>query len=380
MDKRWTACLAASVACLVASVTLRAGGPQQPPPALLVTASPLRATLDRYCVTCHNAGVTAGGLVLAGLDVARPASDAATWEKVVRKLRGRMMPPAGVPRPDEATYNALVSDLESSLDATAALHPNPGRTDTFRRLSRVEYQNAIRDILDLEVDVSALLPKDDASHGFDNVANGALSPTLLERYLAAAQKVSRAAVGGPLPSPASHVVILPSDLTQEDHLDGLPLGTRGGTAVQYNFPLDGSYEIQIRLSRDRNENVEGLTEPQQVELTLDRQRVQVFGVKPNRNQSGIYYADEAVDKDLHTRIHVSAGPHEVGVVFPRKTFALEETERQPSVAHFNMDRHPRVQIALYSVSIAGPFDAGTVSDTPSRRRLFVCQPGTNAAS
>ncbi len=174
--------------------------------------------------------------MLAGLDVARPASDAATWEKVVRKLRGRMMPPAGVPRPDEATYNALVSDLESSLDATAALHPNPGRTDTFRRLSRVEYQNAIRDILDLEVDVSALLPKDDASHGFDNVANGALSPTLLERYLAAAQKVSRAAVGGPLPSPASHVVILPSDLTQEDHLDGLPLGTRGGTAVQLQLP------------------------------------------------------------------------------------------------------------------------------------------------
>ena len=380
MDKRWIACLAASVAYLVAAVTLRAGGPQQPPASVpSVTASPLRATLDRYCVTCHNAGVTAGGLVLAGLDVARPASDGATWEKVVRKLRGRMMPPAGVPRPDESTYNALVSDLESSLDATAALHPNPGRTDTFRRLSRVEYQNAIRDILDLEVDVSTLLPKDDASHGFDNVANGALSPTLLERYLAAAQKVSRAAVGGPLPSPASHVVILPSDLTQEDHLDGLPLGTRGGTAVQYNFPRDGSYEIQIRLSRDRNENIEGLTEPQQVELTLDRQRVQVFGVKPNRNQSGIYYADEAVDKDLHTRIRVSAGPHEIGVVFPRRTFALEETERQPSLAHFNMDRHPRVQIALYSVSIAGPFDAGIVSDTPSRRRLFVCKPTSAAA-
>ncbi len=137
----------------------------------------------------------------------------------------------------------------------------------------------------LDVDVSSLLPKDDASHGFDNVANGELSPTLLERYLAAAQKVSRAAVGGPLPSPASHVVILPSDLTQEDHLEGLPLGTRGGTIVRHTFPLDGTYEIQIRLSRDRNENVEGLTEPQQVELTLDGQRVQMFGVKPNRNQS-----------------------------------------------------------------------------------------------
>jgi len=375
MNKRWTACIAASAACLVASVVLRAGEPQQPPAsASSVAASPHQATLDRYCATCHNDRVKAGGLVLAGLDAARPASDAATWEKVVRKLRGRMMPPAGLPRPDETTYNALVSDLESSLDAAAASHPNPGRTDTFRRLSRVEYQNAIRDILDLDVDVSALLPKDDASHGFDNVANGELSPTLLERYLAAAQKVSRAAVGGPLPSPASHVVILPSDLTQEDHLEGLPLGSRGGTAVSYNFPLEGTYEIQIRLSRDRNENVEGLTEPQQVELTLDGQRVQIFGVKPNRNQSGIYYADEAVDKDLHTRIHVSAGPHEVGVTFPRKTFALEETERQPSLAHFNMDRHPRVQIALYSVSIAGPFDAGTVTETPSRRRLFVCKP------
>jgi len=380
MDKRWTACVAASAACLAATVALGAGEPQQSTAsAPSATSSPHRATLDRYCVTCHNDRVKAGGLVLAGLDVARPASDAATWEKVVRKMRGRMMPPAGLPRPDEATYNALVSDLESSLDAAAASRPNPGRTDTFRRLSRVEYQNAIRDILDLDVDVAALLPKDDASHGFDNVSNGELSPTLLERYLAAAQKVSRAAVGGPLPSPASHVVILPSDLTQEDHLEGLPLGTRGGTTVQYNFPLEGNYEIQIRLSRDRNENVEGLTEPQQVELTLDGQRVQVFGVKPNRNQSGIYYADEAVDKDLHTRIHVSAGPHEVGVTFPRKTFALEETERQPSLAHFNMDRHPRVQIALYSVSIAGPLDAGTVTDTPSRRRLFVCKPANASA-
>ena len=384
MDKRWTACLAASAACLVASVALRAGGPQQPPASVpSVTASPLRATLDRYCVTCHNDRVKAGGLVLAGLDVARPAPDAATWEKVVRKLRGRMMPPAGVPRPDEATYNALVSDLESSLDATAALHPNPGRTDTFRRLSRVEYQNAIRDILDLEVDVSALLPKDDASHGFDNVANGALSPTLLERYLAAAQKVSRAAVGGPLPSPASHVVILPSDLTQEDHLDGLPLGTRGGTAVRYNFPRDGSYEIQIRLSRDRNENVEGLTEPQQVELTLDGQRVQVFGVKPNRNQSGAYYADEAVDKDLHTRIHVSAGPHDNRRRLSQKDVrargdgaAAEPRALQHGPASARADR---ALLGLDRRPLRRRHVAGSVTDTPSRRRLFVCRPASAAA-
>jgi hypothetical protein len=384
MDKRWTACLAASAAFLAASVALRAGEPRQQaaaptPLAASATSSPHRATLDRYCVTCHNGRVRAGGLALDALDVSRVAGDAATWEKVVRKLRGRMMPPAGLPRPDESTYDSLASTLETALDTASAARPNPGRTDTFRRLSRVEYQNAIRDIFALDVDVSALLPKDDASHGFDNVANGELSPTLLERYLAAAQKVSRAAVGGPLPSPASHVVILPSDLTQEDHLEGLPFGTRGGAIVRHTFPLDGTYEIQMRLSRDRNENVEGLTEPQQVELTLDGERVQVFGVKPNRNQMGIYYADEAVDKDLRTRIHVKAGPHEVGVVFPRKTFALEETERQPSVARFNMDRHPRVQIALYSVSIAGPFEPGAITETPSRRRLLVCKPASAAA-
>ena len=381
MDQRWTTCLAASAAILVASVALRAGGPQQTQPltAPSATPSPHRATLDRYCVSCHNDRVKTAGLALDGLDVSRVSGDPASWEKVVRKLRGRMMPPAGMPRPDEATYESLATGLETALDAALAARPNPGRTDTFRRLSRVEYQNAIRDILDLDVDVSSLLPKDDASHGFDNVANGELSPTLLERYLAAAQKVSRSVVGGQLPSPASHVVILPSDLTQEDHLEGLPFGTRGGTIVRHTFPLDGTYEIQIRLSRDRNENVEGLTEPQQIELMLDGQRVQMFGVKPNRNQMGIYYADEAVDKDLKLRLHVTAGPHEVGVVFPRKTFALEETERQPSLAHFNMDRHPRVQIALYSVSIAGPFEPGSLTDTPSRRRLFVCRPTSVAA-
>ena len=370
----------AGVALMATSVGLWAAAS---PPQTTATESqtarpPVRAALDRYCVSCHNGRAKAGGLALDALDAADVAGDAVAWEKVVRKLRGRMMPPAGVPRPDEATYDAIVSTLESSLDRAAAVRPNPGRTDTFHRLNRTEYRNAIRDILALDVDVSALLPKDDASHGFDNVSNGELSPTLIERYLAAAQKVSRAAVGSPLSSPASHVVVLPSDLTQEDHLEGLPLGSRGGAVVRYTFPLDGTYEIQIRLSRDRNENVEGLTDPQEVELTLDGTRVQVFPVKPNRNQSGAYYADEAVDRHLKVRMPVTAGPHDVGVTFLRRTFAIEETDRQPALAHFNMDRHPRVQIALYSVSIAGPFDAGTATDTPSRRRIFVCRPPSPA--
>jgi hypothetical protein len=346
------------------------------PPA---AADPHKATLDRYCVTCHNERLKTAGLVLDTISLSRVGAAPDTWEKVVRKLRARMMPPAGVPRPDDAAYDGLTSYLEAALDLAAAGRPHPGRTATFRRLNRTEYQNAIRDLLDLDVEVAALLPKDDASHGFDNVGVTELSPTLLERYLAAAQKVSRLALGSPLPSPASHLLVLPSDLTQEDHLDGLPLGTRGGAVTRYTFPRDGTYEIQIRLSRDRNENVEGLTEPQQLELMLDGVRVQVYTVKPNRNQMGIYYADEAVDKDLIARIPVTAGPHEVGVTFLRKTFALEETERQPALAHFNMDRHPRVQPALYSISVAGPFDSGAVADTPSRRRLFVCRPANPAA-
>src|SRR6185295_2385020 len=227
MPRRRLAVLAACLALSAPSVRLGAGESPQNAVSPAAVPSPHRAALDRYCVTCHNERLKTGGLSLDGLDVTRVEKDSDTWEKVVRKLRGRMMPPAGLPRPDDATYDALVTHLETSLDRAAALHPNPGRTDTFRRLSRVEYQHAIRDILALDVDVTSLLPKDDASHGFDNVSNVDLSPTLLERYLAAAQKVSRAAVGSPLPSPASHVVILPSDLTQEDRFDGLPFGTRG---------------------------------------------------------------------------------------------------------------------------------------------------------
>ncbi len=371
MMKRGLVCLVGGVAMLSASAGARGPRPQTTGSA---PRSPQRAALGRYCVGCHNEKSKTAGLALDGVALDQVGENADAWERVVRKLRGRMMPPLGRPRPDEATYDSLVSYLETALDRSAAALPNPGRVDTFRRLNRTEYQNAIRDLLALDVDVSSLLPRDDVSHGFDNVAVGGLSPTLLERYLAAAQKVSRLAVGSPVPSPASHVVVLPADFTQEDHVDGLPFGTRGGTLVRHTFPLDGAYEIQIRLSRDRNENVEGLTEPHQLEVTLDGQRVQLFTIKPNRNQSGAYYADEAVDKDLKIRVPVQAGPHEVGATFLRKTSAVPETERQPYKAHFNMDRHPRIQPAVHSVSVTGPFDAGRAVETPSRRRLFVCQP------
>src|SRR5207249_9176666 len=198
------------------------------------------------------------------------------WEKVVRRLRARQMPPAGRKRPDEDTYGAVVSQLENVLDRAAAERPNPGRTDTIRRLTRTEYQNAIRDLLALDVDAASLLPADDSSYGFDNVTVGDLSPTLLDRYVSAAEKISHVAVGRPSRSPGGETIRIPADLTQEEHLNGLPVGTRGGAVVPYTFPLDGEYEIQIRLTRDRNEHVEGLTEAHELELLLDRERPQVF--------------------------------------------------------------------------------------------------------
>jgi hypothetical protein len=349
--------------------------PQQTSGARDPAASP-RAVIDTYCVGCHNDRLKSGELALHTLNLDDVGENAAAWEKVVRKLRGRMMPPAGRPRPDEKTYDALVAHLENSLDRAAAANPNPGRTDTFRRLNRTEYQNAIRDLLAIEVDGASLLPKDDATQGFDNVGVGTLSPMLLERYLAAAQKISRLVIGASGRTPAAHVEVLPVDLTQEDHFDGLPFGTRGGTIVSYTFPVDGVYEVQVRLMRNRNENVEGLSEPHQMEITLDGDRVQLFTVQPKRSTppGGAYYADEEADAHLKIQLPVKAGPHAVGALFIKKNSALLESERQPYVAHFNQDRHARTQPAVYSVSIGGPFDAAGVSDTPARQRLFVCRP------
>ncbi len=267
------------------------------------------ALVETYCSSCHNEQTLAGGLALDTVKLDRIDERVEVWEKVVRKLNARAMPPARIARPDEASYEDLLAYLETELDRVATSNPDPGRTDTFRRLNRTEYQNAVRDLLALDVDVTALLPRDDASYGFDNVGAVGLSPMLMDRYLSAAQKVSRAAVGSALLAPGSHVVVLPADLTQEDHFDGLPFGTRGGTAVSYNFPLEGEYELRVRLSRNRNENVEGLTEPHVMELALDGERLQLFTITPNRNNFGDYYSDVDVDKDLVTRVPVEAGPH-----------------------------------------------------------------------
>ena len=355
----------------LAVATACAGIPQQPTFATAsVPDAPPRALVDKYCIGCHNERVKAGGLALNNIVTQSIGQNTAVWEKVVRKLRARYMPPVGLPRPDESTYDSVVSSLESSLDRIAAAKPDPGRTDTFRRLNRTEYHNAIRDLLALDIDVSSLLPSDDSSHGFDNVTVGELSPTLLERYLSAAQKISRLAIGGAVRAPGGETIELPADLTQEQHFDELPFGTRGGTAVHYTFPLDAEYEIQLRLTRDRNEHVEGLRAEHQVELTIDGERIQVFTAKPppaNADQS-------IVDKDFHLRVPVKAGSHELAATFIKKPSVLLETDRQPYQAHFNADRHPRIQPALYSISVTGPFNASGPGDTVSRQRIFVCHP------
>ncbi len=343
-----------------------------------------QATIDRYCITCHNDRLLTGNLSFEGVDIADVAAHRDVWEKAVRKLRAGQMPPQPRPRPDAATSARLVSYLEAALDAAAAAAPDPGRTDTFRRLNRTEYQNAVRDLLALDIDVTTLLPRDDAAFGFDNVGTGGLSPTLMERYLAAAQKVSRLAVGAHAPAPGSRVAIVPVDLTQEDHLEGLPFGTRGGTAVEHTFPFDGEYEIEVRLQRNRNENVEGLTEPHEVEIMLDGERLQVFTMLPSENlvmlADAVYYADAGIDNHLNVRVAVTAGPHVVGATFIKKNSALLETTRQPYDAHFNMDRSPRQQPAVRSVSIVGPFDPTGIAVTPSRERIFSCRPATTSAS
>lgn len=342
-------------------------------------ASGEQALLDRYCLGCHSDRNRTQGLSLSSVSLGDVGADAARWEKVVKKLRARAMPPSGSPRPDEQGYHRLATYLETELDRAAAARPDPGRPPALRRLNRTEYRNAIRDLLALDVDVNDLLPADDASYGFDNISVTGLSPTLMERYLSAAQKVSRLAVGSAVRAPVSRMVNIPPDLTQEAHLDGLPFGTRGGAVVSHTFPVDGEYALRIRLARNRNENVEGLNEPHELELALDGAPVRTFTVTPKRIQLAGYYADDGVDQHLEARLPVTAGPHEVRVTFLPKTAALIETERQPYLARFNADRHPRTQPALGSVSIEGPFQSHGVGETPSRRRIFTCQ-APNASS
>ena len=359
--------------------TVRPASAPAPAP-VAAASSPAHVNLVYdWCLECHDNNMREAGLSLEAIvDDVNVGAHADVWEVVVKKLRTRQMPPVGDARPDENYYNSALTSLEGALDRAAVAKPNPGRASAIRRLTRTEYQNAIRDLLALDVDVDTLLPADESSYGFDNVTVGDLPPTLLERYISAAAKISRLAVGGATRSPGGDTIRIPPDVTQEEHIDGLPIGTRGGVAVPYTFPQTGEYEIQVRLRRDRDEKVEGLNnEVHELELLLDRARVQVLTVKPTQN-AGPNERKQEPDDHLKIRVPVTAGPHVVGVTFLKKPSSLVETPRQPYQAHFNSYRHPRLQPAIYSVSIVGPFDAKGPGDTPSRRRIFVSRPA-NAA-
>ena len=334
-------------------------------------ASPHRRTLDRYCVSCHNEKLKTAGLMLDVADVANPGAGAEVWEKVVRKLRTSTMPPPNMPQPSVEERGALLSFLETTLDQAAAARPNPGRTETLRRLNRTEYQNAIRDLLLLEIDATSLLPPDESGYGFDNVTVGDLPPALVDRYISAAQKISRLATGSAQSSLQSDIIRVAPDLTQEEHAAGLPIGTRGGVLVKYTFAQDGEYDIQFYLARGYSGDIDGLrgTEQHEIRLLLDRKPIGTMTVQ--RPPDG---DDSLLDRNLKVRVPVAAGPHELAVTFLRNSSSLLETARQPLQAHFNERRHPRITPAIQQVSITGPYLAKGGGDTPSRRRIFVCRP------
>ena len=257
---------------IVSAVSLGAAGPQQPSGGARPSAiSAHAALLEQYCVTCHNERLSSRGTVpleLQTVDLATVPAEAELWEKVIRKLRTGSMPPAGRPRPDAAAADSFASWLETEIDQVAAVTPNPGRTESLHRLNRTEYQNAIRDLLALDIDAATLVPADDQSYGFDNIA-GVLkvSPTLLERYMSAAREISRLAVGASTMTTAGETFRIVSDLSQYQHRDGLPFGTRGGTSVRYNFPRNGEYDIKLELL-DLFSGAP-IREPHQLEVSVD---------------------------------------------------------------------------------------------------------------
>ena len=352
------------------------------PPALNRGGSsetPQRALLNSYCVGCHNERTKIAGLALDRLDVTKVDEHADAWEKVVRKLRGGLMPPPGRPRPDSATYEGLVSWLETELDRAAAARPNPGRTDAVHRLNRAEYVNAIRDVFALEPDITALLPTDDASHGFDNIAgNLAITQSVLEQYLSIARRISRSAIGSPLPMVTAREYRVPDTRSQYEHIDGLPFGTRGGLLVRHSFPQDGDYLFEIELMCRVSGGCDGgagFVDEHELEITLDGDRVQLFTIEPRAS------ARPEAERTLRVRVPVKAGPRDVGIAFLALP-AIEEVDsrmkRFERPYHIN-ENQGRPDQTIYwpfldRVTITGPFDATGAGDTPSRRRVFVCHP------
>ncbi len=350
----------------------------QAPPAVS-SADDARAILDRYCVGCHSDRLRTAGLTLQAVDLASPAAHAETLEKAIVKLRLGSMPPAGRPRPAPAVYGALAGWLETELDREAAAHPNPGRTESLHRLNRTEYANVIRDLLDLEgLNFATLLPSDDRSYGFDNVAGAlGMTPTHLERYLDAARQISRIAVGDTSLPPGGETFILPPDLSQDDRFEQLPFGTRGGTLVRSYFPADGDYIIRFQAFTGVGLSEE---EPNFIELSVDGERVFFEEMAQTPIRRTISGADIQSNTDWEVRVPIDAGLRDVAVTFVKTTSGqledlLQPFLRPPGISSFRLTR-----MGGYSgpyigqLSFTGPFDVTGPGDTPSRRRIFTCRP------
>ncbi len=340
-----------------------------------MTVAAQEALVKQYCAGCHNDRLKSGGFSFAKLDLAHIDQSAEQAEKVITKLRSGMMPPAGMPRPDRTVLNNFAASMEYSIDLAAAKSPNPGRP-ALHRLNRNEYANSVRDLLDLNVDAESLLPADDMSHGFDNMAEVLnISPTLMDSYIRAAGKVARLAIGDAKMQPVVETYHLGQSYSQMRHVEGAPIGTRGGLAVMHNFPADGKYIIKTTLHFTTNTWLFGSTgKGEQVEVAINGARVALFDVNPMMK----------VDDDLRTEpVAVKAGPQMVSVAFVRKQDGpLQDFVRpnERSLGNIYQGQDPGLTSLPHvrDFGIDGPYDVAGVSDTPARQKIFVCHPVAGA--
>ena len=372
---------------LVGICSLQAAGLQD----LVPSHTPsYRAVLDQYCVTCHNQTARTAELLLDQADVENIGDGPEVWEKVLKKLRAGAMPPAGMPRPDQATYDSFATYLETALDSASAAHPNPGRP-VLHRLNRVEYANAVRDLLAVEIDGATLLPADDSRHGFDNIGDVlTVSPALLERYLSAARKISRLALGDPDISPVFEGYNVPKYFVQDDRMsEALPFGSRGGIAVRHNFPADGEYLLKVRLARNSRDYITGLLDrPHQLDVRLDGARLELFTIGgETHGKSAPLFSNNAMgeraqdiyertaDDILEVRFPATAGPQQIEVAFLKETSMPEGPLRTP-MSKYDLHNYKGGEPGVASVSITGPYDATGMGETPSRDKIFVCRPSS----
>ena len=379
------------VGILTASQLPQASAPPSDP------ADQYRASLNRYCITCHNAKLKTAGLTLDKVDVSNVVSDTPTWEKVIRKLRSNAMPPPGAPKPDKEFYESFPAYLEATIDRNAKL--NPGRP-AVHRLNRAEYSNAIRDLLAVEIPPETILPADDTGYGFDNIGDVlSVSPTLLEKYLAAARKIRRLAIGDPVMRPSDETYEISDDLIQYGRMsEELPLGSRGGTAIRHNFPADGEYLIKIRLRRDGRGGdgggkITGVGLKRQLDVRLDKARLKLFNVGGERfgksaDPNDEYdqgdprqeeYETDGADAGLEVRFAATAGMHLVGVSFlvasdPEPEGVIRSYNRL-EIAGFPGRGGRNAEPGVKTIAISGPFNAKSLSETASRQRIFICRPG-----